>query len=156
MINHRQGRGPVAEKGYIDHPGSVLIVPLLSDQVLMLKQYRLALNRPILELPAGTREQDEDWLTCARRELREETGYRAENWTSLGYVWPAPGLTNELMALYLATALEPSPLPADTDEHIEVQPMSLDRLVKEALDGRLQDAKSVVGILRTAAYLELW
>jgi ADP-ribose pyrophosphatase len=103
-----------------------------------------------LELPAGTREESEDWLNCARRELREETGYRAERWHSLGQLWPAPGLTNEIMAVYLATDLTEAPLQRDPDEEIEVRPYPMDELVAMAMDGRMQDAKSVVGILRAA------
>jgi ADP-ribose pyrophosphatase len=145
--------GTTAEKGVIDHPGSVVIVPLDGEQVLMLRQYRLSLDQGILELPAGTREGDEPWLTCAQRELREETGYQASEWTELGRVWPAPGLTNELLAVYLAQNLSPAPLPRDADEEIEVRKMPLDELVEMALNGQLQDAKSVVGVLRVAKHL---
>jgi ADP-ribose pyrophosphatase len=153
VIDQRLPDGSVAEKGVVDHPGSVLIVPVLGEQVLMLRQYRLSLDEWILELPAGSRESDEPWLACARRELREETGHRAAQWIELGRVWPAPGLTNELMAIYLAQDLTPAPLPGDADEEIEVQPMALEELVRMALDGRLRDAKSVVGILRAATQL---
>ncbi|HIP71690.1 MAG TPA: NUDIX hydrolase, partial [Anaerolineae bacterium] len=77
--------GSVVEKGVVDHPGSVVLVPLrpLPDdyELLMLRQFRHALDRTILELPAGTRGWQEDWLVCAQRELREETGYRAEKFT---------------------------------------------------------------------------
>ena len=119
----------------------------------MLRQYRHVLDQTILELPAGTRDWDEDWLTCAQRELREETGYRAEKFTPLGHIWPAPGISDELMHLYLAEILTPDPLPGDEDEAIEVTPMLLNDLVEMAWNGRMQDAKSVVGILRTAHYL---
>lgn len=147
--------GTTAEKGVIEHPGSVVIVPMQESQVLMLRQYRLALGEMILELPAGTRGWNEDWLDCAQRELREETGHRAQDWIPLGRVWPAPGLTDELMAIYLATELTLAPLPADPDEQIEVEPIPLDELLAMAIDGRLRDAKSVVGIIRTAAHLGL-
>ncbi|MCI0394454.1 MAG: NUDIX hydrolase [Chloroflexi bacterium] len=143
----------VIERGVVEHPGSVVLVPLLEEQILMLRQYRPALEQTILELPAGTRGWDEAWLVCAQRELQEETGYRAGDFLPLGDVWPAPGMTDELMAFYLARDLSPAPLPADADEIIELQPMPLPELVTMALDGRLQDAKSVVGILRTAAHL---
>jgi ADP-ribose pyrophosphatase len=144
----------ILERGIIDHPGSVVVVPMQGEEVLILRQYRLSLNETILELPAGTREPDEEWLACARRELQEETGHRAENWIPLGHVWPAPGLTNEEMAIYLASSLSPAPLPADADEEIEVEKMPLRELAKMALDGRLMDAKSVVALLRAAAYLD--
>jgi ADP-ribose pyrophosphatase len=142
------------EDGVIDHPGSVVVVPLDGEDVLMVQQYRLALDEAILELPAGTRETGEDWLGCAKRELREETGHRAETWTPLGHIWPAPGLSNELMAVYLASDLSSDPLPSDADEVIEVRPLPLEELVAMARDGRLQDAKSALGLLRAAAYLE--
>jgi ADP-ribose pyrophosphatase len=145
--------GTTQETGIIDHPGSVVIVPLMGKHVLILRQYRLALDETILELPAGTRGWDEDWLACAQRELREETGYRANTWKSLGELWPAPGITNELMAVYLATDLSPDPLIGDPDEVIEVQQLPLKDLIQMAADGRLQDAKSIVGLHRAAVYL---
>ena len=104
-------------------------------------------------MPAGTRGWDEDWLVCAQRELREETGHRAETFTPLGQLWPAPGISDELMQLYLAETLSLAPLPGDEDEAIELTPMPLAELVEMAWNGRLQDAKSVVGILRTAHFL---
>ena len=145
------------EKGAIEHPGAVVLIPLYMQagetHILMLRQYRHVLDQTILELPAGTRGWDEDWLACAQRELREETGHRAQKFTPLGQLWPAPGISDELMQLYLAEVLTPAPLPGDEDEMIEVTPMSLTELVEMAWSGRLQDAKSVIGILRTAHYL---
>lgn len=145
--------GTKVVKGFIDHPGSVVIVPLVGEKIFMLRQYRLTLNQEILEVPAGTREGEEEWLACAKRELREETGYRANNWQLLGHVWPAPGITNEVMAIYLATDLTLAPLPADFDEQIELVTRDLPQLVEMALDGRLQDAKSVVALLRVSSFL---
>lgn len=145
--------GQSYEKGVVEHPGSVVLLPLSGENVIMIQQYRHSLGQTILELPAGTRHWDEDWLPCAQRELREETGYRAETFTPLGQVWAAPGLSDEVMHLFLASGLSPDPLPADADEMITLQPMPLTELVNMALDGRLADAKSVVTILRAAAYL---
>jgi ADP-ribose pyrophosphatase len=153
VVEQRLENGSMVEKGVINHPGSVLIVPVIGEQALILSQYRLSLDEWVLELPAGTREKNEPWLACAKRELREETGYRARQWTALGQVWPAPGLTNELMAIYLAQDLAVAPLPGDVDEEIEVRTMALDELIVMALDGRMRDAKSVVGVLRVAAHL---
>ena len=147
-----------AASAYIDHPGSVVIVPWRDSkagvQVLMLRQYRVALDDTILELPAGTRSAGEDWLVCAQRELREETGFRAERLDWLGQCWPAPGVSNEVMTVFLARDLKDDPLPQDSDEEIELVPYYFDELVAMALDGRLQDAKSVVGILRAAHFLQ--
>ncbi|MCB8945502.1 MAG: NUDIX hydrolase, partial [Ardenticatenaceae bacterium] len=151
--------GATMERGVVEHPGAVVLMPLVAGeagyQIVMLRQYRAAIGATILELPAGTRGWGEDWLVCAQRELREETGYRADSFMSLGQIWPAPGGSDELMTLYVATGLTPDPLPMDVDEEIEVVAMALDEVVAMALDGRLQDGKSVVGILRTAHHLQL-
>ena len=150
--------GSTIERGMVDHPGAVVLVPVRKTEdgyeVLMLQQYRRVLDESSLELPAGTREGQEPWLTCAQRELREETGYRAEHFHELGRCWPAPGLSNEVMSIYLATGLHPAPLPQDSDEIIEVRSFLLQDLVEMALNGQLHDAKSVVGILRTAYFLQ--
>lgn len=154
----RLADGRLYERGAIDHPGAVVLVPLLTDgdfpELLMLRQYRPALGNTILELPAGTRDPDEPWLVCAQRELQEETGYRAEALHSLGEVWAAPGLSNERMAIFLATGLAADPLPMDVDEDIMVERWALETLVEMALDGRLEDAKTVVAVLRAAQFLK--
>lgn len=151
--------GQIVEKGAIVHPGSVVLVPIrpLSNdryEVLMIKQYRHVLDQTILELPAGTREWDEEWLPCAQRELQEETGYRAEQLDLLGEVWPAPGFTNELMHIYLAQNLHHDPLPGDVDEEIEVVPMELDLLLDMVANGRIQDAKTILCLQKVALYLQ--
>lgn len=150
--------GTVYERGAIEHPGAVVIAPLMiTDEgmpaLVMLRQFRPALGTTILELPAGTREPEELWLSCAQRELREETGYRAAEMMPLGEIWPAPGLSNEQMALFLARGLSLDPLPMDVDEEIAVEIWPLAELVAMALDGRLEDAKSVVAVLRASRLL---
>lgn len=148
----------VRYKAFVDHPGAVAVVPLrraeFGYEVVMVRQYRMTLERDILEIPAGTREKDEPFLDCARRELREETGLAADSFLPLGEIWPAPGISNERMALYLAFGLYPDPLPADEDEQITLETHALAELVPAALDGRLEDGKSVVALLRAAHYLE--
>jgi ADP-ribose pyrophosphatase len=150
--------GTQHQTAYIDHPGSVVLVPWQeTDQgpeVLMLRQFRLSFQDSILELPAGTREWDEDVLLCAQRELREETGFSAKSFVSLGQFWPAPGITNEVMSLFLATGLQYDPLPQDIDEEIEVIAYNFNDLFTMAVNGHLKDAKSVIGILRTAFHLQ--
>ena len=151
--------GQIVEKGAIMHPGSVVLVPIrpFSDhdvEVLMIKQYRHVLDQTILELPAGTREWAEAWLPCAQRELQEETGHRAEQFDLLGEVWPAPGFTNELMRIYVAQNLHHDPLPGDVDEEIEVMPMKLSILLEMCANGRIQDAKTILSLQKTAVFLQ--
>ena len=138
----------------VDHPGSIVLVPILGNDVLMIKQFRPVLEQTILELPAGTLERGEDPLEGAQRELREETGYRAATLTMLGQMAPSPGATNEIMHILLATGLSEDPLPMDEDEEIELAPMPLETLVDMALTGKIIDAKSIIGILQTAHYLK--
>lgn len=140
-------------RGWVEHPGSVVLVPVLDGHILLLAQYRATLGETIVELPAGTRGWDEPWAACAQRELREETGYRAESLVSLGAVWPAPGLTDELMQIYLATGLTPDPLPQDADETIAVRPIPIPDALA-LLDGdQLRDAKTIVALLRAMPHL---
>ncbi len=152
--------GQVVEKGAVIHPGSVVLVPIrpFSEsryEVLMIKQYRHVLDQIILELPAGTREWEEPFLDCAQRELQEEVGYRADQFDLLGEVWPAPGFTNELMKIYLAQSLHHDPLVGDIDEEIEVVPMPLEELMMMIEDGRIQDAKTIISLQKTARFLQM-
>ena len=147
--------GAQVETAVVRHPGAVMLVPVDENgMVLMLKQYRLPLDETILEVPAGTREnKEEPWLICAQRELREETGHRADEFHDLGLLWPLPGTSDEELMLYLATGLTHDPLPQDFDEEIEVVRIGLDELCAMALDGRMQDMKSGLAVLRAQAYL---
>jgi ADP-ribose pyrophosphatase len=147
--------GSIEEAGIVRHPGAVILVPVdVNGEVLMLKQYRLPLDTVILEIPAGTREsKSEPWLECAQRELREETGYRAAKFHNLGLLWPLPGASDEELTLFVATDLTSDPLPQDFDEQIEVVRMNLDELCEMALDGRMQDMKSCVALLRAQRFL---
>jgi ADP-ribose pyrophosphatase len=141
----------------VDHPGAVCVVPVIGDDVLMVRQYRTAVGAVVLELPAGTLDllpdgSLEDPSTAAPRELREETGHRASTWRSLGRFWTAPGFSNELMHLYLATDLEPlgDYSGPDEDEYLDVVRMPWRDAVELAVDGRIEDAKSLVGLLHMA------
>jgi ADP-ribose diphosphatase len=136
------------------HPGAVCIVALLADRRLpMVRQYRHAAGEVLLELPAGTldREPDgslEDPAHAARRELSEETGYRAARWRKLAEFFTTPGFATELMHLYAATGLEPDPDyggPMD-DERLELVLLSLDEALERARTGAIRDAKSLLGL----------
>ncbi len=139
------------------HPGGVAIVAIdPGRRVLMVRQWRHAIGRSLLELPAGTldRQPDgsvEDHARAAARELEEETGYRAATWRYLGGFYTAPGFTSELMHLYLAMDLSPAHegrLGPDEDERLELEAVPLREALAMADRGQIADAKTIVGLLR--------
>jgi ADP-ribose pyrophosphatase len=145
----------------VEHPGAVCILPILGDDVLMVRQFRTPIGQVLLELPAGTldRQPDgsiEDPAVAAPRELAEETGYRAADWRSLGSFWSAPGFTEELMHLYLARELSAIDGYAgpDVDEHLEVRRLPWRAAVAMAAAGEIRDAKSLVGLLHLGLLAE--
>ena len=142
--------GKETQQSYIDHPGSVLVVPMLDENtVVMIRQYRHGLDEVIWELPAGSRDyENEPWLDCAQRELMEEAGYRAERFTELGDIWLAPGMANEVLRIYLAEGLSADSLPADLDEQIEVVPMPLSDALDLVKKGEIKDAKTIIALSR--------
>ena len=133
------------EFGIIRHPGAALAVPITdSGEVVILRQYRFACSRRILEFPAGTLELGESPLESIKREVQEESGYSAKRWDNLGEMLPCPGYSDETIHLFLArdlTKLEKKP-EGDADEDIEVlkiSPEKLDEIIasgEESLDGK--------------------
>ena len=125
--------------------------------MLLVRQYRSPAERVLLEIPAGTLDIDpatgtiEDPELASRRELEEETGYRARRWQKLAAFWTAPGFASELMHLYLATDLTPAHpherLGPDEDEHLRLERLPFAAAVNAALAGEISDAKSLVGLL---------
>jgi len=145
------------------HPGGVCVVAIdPEDRVLLVRQWRHAIGAALLEIPAGTldREPDgaiEDHASAAARELEEETGSRAATWRYLGGFYTAPGFTNELMHLYLATDLAvpgEGRLKPDEDERLELRAIPFVEAVAMAENGQLPDAKTIVGLLLVARLRE--
>ena len=141
----------------VEHPGAVCVIPLHGVDILMVRQYRTPVGQVVLELPAGTLDRLPDGSIeppelAAPRELGEETGYRAHSWRSLGRFWSAPGFTDELMHLYLATDLRPIEdySGPDVDERLEVERIPWRDAVAMAESGEIRDAKTLVGLLRLA------
>ena len=144
----------------VGHPGAVAIVALDdADCLLLVRQFRTAAGRVLLEIPAGTLDVDEATGTveqpdgAARRELEEETGFRARTWRALGSFWTAPGFATERMHLYLASDLvsaDEDRLSPDEDEALTLVRLPWLEALAAAEDGRIADAKSIVGILRLA------
>jgi ADP-ribose pyrophosphatase len=148
------------QREIVAHPGAVAIVAVDdADRVMLVRQYRTAAAMTLLEIPAGTLDVDEatgaieDPDLAAPRELEEETGLRAGRWHKLGSFWTAPGFATELMHLYLATDLRPAGegrLGPDEDEVLRLERVKVDTAIAAAEDGRIVDAKSIVGLLRLA------
>lgn len=148
----RLPNGAQAKREVILHSGAVAIVPLMTDgQVILIRQFRKAADRVLLEVPAGTLDhKGEVPEAAANRELREEIGYRAGKLTKLGGIFVAPGYSTEYIHLYLAEDLVHDPLAADSDEFIKSETMPLAEAVARILRGEIEDAKTVSSILMTA------
>ena len=141
--------GHECSREIVVHPGAVCIVALPSpDQVILIRQYRHAAGRELVEIPAGTLHAGEDPRECAIRELEEEAGYRASSMVERARFWTTPGFTTEIMYLYEATGLTKTQINPDEDEVIEVDIVSCSKALQMIDDGQIQDAKSILGLLR--------
>ena len=131
------------------HPGAVCVVPLLDNgDVVLVRQYRHATGTRLLEICAGGLKPGEDPLEAARRELEEETGYFAGKLVERARFWTTPGFTTEFMYLYEATDLVKTQTNPDEDEIIDVEIATPEDSLRMIDDGRIQDAKSILGLLR--------
>jgi ADP-ribose pyrophosphatase len=141
--------GHTTTREIVVHPGAVCVVARPTpDEVILIRQYRHAAGRELLEIPAGGLHESEDPMEAARRELEEETGYRATTIVERARFWTTPGFTTEFMYLYEATGLVKTATNPDEDEVIEVDIVPTDEAVHMIEDGRIQDAKSILGLLR--------
>lgn len=137
-----------AEREIVEHPGSIVIVPVTGrGDVLLVEQWRHPAKQVLLEAPAGTLDPGEDPDETAQRELREETGHRAANIHKIGEFWIAPGWCDEYMYAYLATGLTHDPLPQDVDEDLHVVETPLEDVPGLLKSGRISDAKSIAALL---------
>jgi ADP-ribose pyrophosphatase len=140
--------GNVRSREIVAHPGAVALV-VVDDQnrLLLVRQYRRAADRVLLEIPAGTREHGEDPETCARREVREETGYEARSVQRIGGFYSAPGFCTEFLDCFLMTDLVEGRLDGDEDENIEVERLTGEEALAAIRSGEICDAKSICGIM---------
>jgi ADP-ribose pyrophosphatase len=114
--------------------------------LFFVRQYRHAAGADLLELPAGTRDEDESYEACAKREMREETGMAAGKLEKLGDFYLAPGYSTEFMVVYLATDLSHDPLEADADEFLQVEKIPVKKAIEMAQRGEVPDAKSLAAL----------
>lgn len=140
--------GRRALRDVVRHPGAVAIVALTEEgRICLVRQYRTALGRVTVEIPAGKLAAGEDPLECANRELLEETGMVAEKMAFLTTIASSDGFCDELIHIYMATGLTFAKSSPDDDEFINVDLVEVSELVDAVLDGRIEDAKTVVGAL---------
>jgi len=138
--------GHVAPREYLRHPGAVMVVPVLDDARLVLeRQYRYPLRASFIEFPAGKIDPGEDILACAQRELREETGYTASEWTYLGGFHNAVGYCDEKIEVYLARGLQHEGAASDDGEVLEIFTATLDEVLAWIAEARVTDVKTIIG-----------
>ena len=140
------------QRSVVRHAGSAVMMPVDDERrVLLVRQYRLPADKYLWELPAGKLDEGENALQAARRELKEETGYKAKKWTKLASFYVSPGYVQEKMTIFLAedlTAGEATPM---DDERIQTQWFERREIAEMIEDGRIEDAKTIVGYYRWLA-----
>lgn len=141
--------GNTTQWDFIHHDGAAAVVPVMEDgRILMVRQFRNALERNTLEIPAGKLDEPEEpGITCATRELEEETGYRSEHLEWLITLRTTVAFCNERIEIFLATNLMPSKQNLDEDEYIDVKPYTLAELKKKIFNGEIEDSKTIAALL---------
>lgn len=151
----RLPNGKVMDMELVHHKGAVAAVPVIGEDVLLIRQYRYATGGWLLEIPAGKLEPDEKPEACAVRETEEETGFRPSDLEPLGWIWTTPGFCDEKIWLFLATGLEPTRQELGEDEVLELERVPLLEAVDKAVRGEIHDGKTVCALLRAARHLEI-
>jgi ADP-ribose pyrophosphatase len=147
-------QGVEAIREYVTHSGSVVVLPVFPDgRILLIRQYRFAARQYLWELVAGRKDEGEDFITGANRELEEETGYTARKLTQILDVFPSPGFVSENMVIFVAEGLTKGKARPEEDEKITQRKLSLADALKWIRSGAIRDAKSVAGILYYSMFL---
>jgi ADP-ribose pyrophosphatase len=146
--------GLKATRDFIEHPGSVVVLPVFRDgRILMIRQYRHSAGQYLWELVAGRRDGDETFAHGAQRELQEETGYRARSMRQLCDLFPSPGFLREKMVIFLARGLQAGPANPEADEKITSRIFSLREALEWIRLGKIRDGKTIAGILYYAKFI---
>lgn len=144
----RLPNGREATREYVVHPGAVMVIPLLDDgRVVLERQFRYPVQQVMIEFPAGKLDPGEEPLTCARRELLEETGYTAREWARAGVLHPVISYSTEFIEIWFARGLQAGPRQLDDEEFLEVFTATPQELLDWCRQGHVTDAKTLTGAL---------
>ena len=150
----RLPNGNEGQREYVLHPGAVVVIPILPNgNVVLERQFRYPLQQVFIELPAGKIDVGEDILVTGQRELLEETGYTAAEWTNLGHQHPCIGYSNEVIHMYLATGLSSGEHCRDDDEALEVFEVSFEDCLSMVQRGDITDGKTIVALFFAEKHL---
>lgn len=148
VLTWTDASGRAIRREVVRHPGAVVVVPIMdAERLIMIRNYRVAVDERLWEFPAGKLESDEDPAAAAQRELQEETGYAAASVRKLGVFYTSPGFADECMHAFAADGLSRVGQRLEAGEDIEVQTVSRSEALRMALDGRLRDGKSIAALL---------
>ncbi len=140
--------GRVTKREIVEHDDSIAIVAIDGDDnVLLVKQFRKAVEKEVLEIPAGGIEPGEEPVAAVKRELREETGFLPQRVERIGGFYTSPGYSSEFLHLFVASDLTPAKLQAEDTESIKVERVPISRILELIRTGAINDAKSVAGLL---------
>lgn len=138
--------GGTASREIVRHPGAVAVLAIHDDKIILVDQYRQAMGRCELEIPAGKLEKGEDPLEAAKRELQEETGYTCQQIRLLHSFYTSPGFADEVIHLYVAEGLESGEAVPDEDEFLELYELTLQEALEAVKSGRISDAKTIMAV----------
>ena len=146
--------GEIAVREYIRNSGGVAIVPVMAGNVILIRQFRISIEREIIELAAGRLEPNETPMDCAARELEEEIGFRAGRLIPIATYFASVGNSNERMYLFLALDLEKTERRLESDERIHEVVISLEMVKEKLANQEFEDSKTIIGLRETLAYFE--
>tara|TARA_Y100000768_G_scaffold326488_1_gene263822 strand:+ start:1838 stop:2383 length:546 start_codon:yes stop_codon:yes gene_type:complete len=140
--------GKNSTREWINHPGAVVVVPILPNgEIALIRQFRYAMGSEFIELPAGKLDKGEKPYNCAKRELEEEIGFKAKKLNFIAMIHPAIGFANEHMSVFLASDLIQTKENRDVDEFLELMPTSLNDALELVWSNKITDVKTIIGIL---------